>query len=651
MGNTAAHKHAIKKQKEMYEDHDKPIRFTKRGALAKVFQQAVPEAVLYTALEVQSHEEHIPVKPLTPQSLSMDVMARPYTYDTRTQFINSLIISKDDVAMLEKATRAQCNSPIWSMARRGRFTASNFYSVYTKVQTIKKNPDTETDSLLARIMGYERVKASLKALKNGKEMEGKARKSLFEQFKSEQEDAQCHQLGLFLLEHKAYLGASTDAMFTCKCHGSQVVEIKCPESCKDTVPSPDLCKYLKYENDTLDFFFEEYVAPELFTNRKVWKALQVLPAVVKDSAAPECWLCCFRRQRQPSDTGPQRTRTDPCSTTGPPSAPVAIVQPRWPTVTMAPDGDRQTEASTSAASDFPPVSPRPSEDSNEGSGPEADLETAMDLSVARVNGALATYMETGGLGDLEDIAIDLEDIVINTPLVSMTRTNSPGVTPYHQPIPPETLAAYMDSATWPPPSHQTEDDAGSIISIHASSSESEAEEVGMSLARTTSEDSGYDTEDWENDDVAQAQRDDIIEDTIERHKKRTTSTAEYKTEEEKEVYVIAQPQSWLLDRPADLSRHGPGRPSALQPLDVGVNKALKDRMKRKLNAWMVDRPHEYTKMGNRRLPSKNQILSWLAEAWGDIPEEIVKRSFRKAGISLSMDGTEDDAIYQSDNDL
>ncbi|CAH1242170.1 Hypp6480 [Branchiostoma lanceolatum] len=155
------------------------------------------------------------------------------------------------------------------------------------------------------------------------------------------------------------------------------------------------------------------------------------------------------------DRSPERTRTDPCPTTGPPSAPVAIVQPRWPTVTMAPDGDRQPEASTSAASDFPPVSPRPSEDSNEGSGPEANLETAMDLSVARVNGALATYMETGGLGDLEDIAIDLEDIVINTPLVSMTRTNSPGVTPYHQPVSPETVAAYMDSATWPPPSHQT----------------------------------------------------------------------------------------------------------------------------------------------------------------------------------------------------
>ncbi|CAH1242549.1 Hypp6829 [Branchiostoma lanceolatum] len=147
------------------------------------------------------------------------------------------------------------------------------------------------------------------------------------------------------------------------------------------------------------------------------------------------------------DRSPERTRTDPCSTTGPPSAPVAIVQPRWPTVTMAPNGVRQPEASTSAASDFPPVSPRPSEDSNEGSG-FGDRHGLVCVS----------HMETGGLGDLEDIAIDLEDIVINTLLVSMTRTNSPGVTPYHQPVSPETVAAYMDSATWPPPSHQTEDE-------------------------------------------------------------------------------------------------------------------------------------------------------------------------------------------------
>ncbi|CAH1233132.1 REST [Branchiostoma lanceolatum] len=192
-----------------------PSDSSKRGALAKVFRQAVPESVLYTALEVQSHEEHITAQPLTPQSLSMDVMARPYTYDTRTQFINSLIISKDDVEMLEKATRAQCNSPIWSMARRGRLTASNFYSVYTKVQSIKKDPDTETGSLLGRIMGYDRVRASLAPLEYGRKTEAAARKSLFEQFQSEHEDAQCHQ---------------------------------------------NICA-------ALDFFFEEYVAPELLTGK------------------------------------------------------------------------------------------------------------------------------------------------------------------------------------------------------------------------------------------------------------------------------------------------------------------------------------------------------------------------------------------------
>ncbi|KAI8487972.1 hypothetical protein Bbelb_344200 [Branchiostoma belcheri] len=64
------------------------------------------------------------------------------------------------------------------MARRGRITASNFYSVYTKVKTIKAKPDTPTDVLLAKITGYTRVSESILALKYGREMEDEAKNSL-----------------------------------------------------------------------------------------------------------------------------------------------------------------------------------------------------------------------------------------------------------------------------------------------------------------------------------------------------------------------------------------------------------------------------------------------------------------------------------------
>ncbi|XP_035663260.1 uncharacterized protein LOC118406968 [Branchiostoma floridae] len=211
-----------------------------------------PESGFFTALEVQPHpeeEEATPGQHLTPQSLAMDVLARPYSYDTRAEFVSSLIVSKEQVAALEKATRAQSNSPIWSMARQGRITASNFYKIYTRVQTIKSNPEESTDSLLGTIMGYKRVSENVRALKYGRTMEEEAKAALFQQFSQEHEDARCEQKGLVISEHKAYLGASPDALFTCKCHGQQVVEIKCPIRCKDAVPSISNVDYL-YESST-----------------------------------------------------------------------------------------------------------------------------------------------------------------------------------------------------------------------------------------------------------------------------------------------------------------------------------------------------------------------------------------------------------------
>ncbi|KAI8490503.1 hypothetical protein Bbelb_317710 [Branchiostoma belcheri] len=50
-----------------------------------------------------------------------------------------------------------------------------------------------------------------------------------------------------LSEHKAYLGASPDAKFSCKCHEEVVVELKCPMTYKDTAPNANSLSYL-YES-------------------------------------------------------------------------------------------------------------------------------------------------------------------------------------------------------------------------------------------------------------------------------------------------------------------------------------------------------------------------------------------------------------------
>ena len=38
----------------------------------------------------------------------------------------------------------------------------------------------------------------------------------------------------------------------------------------------------------------------------------------------------------------------------------------------------------------------------------------------------------------------------------------------------------------------------------------------------------------------------------------------------------------------------------------------------------------------------------MKQSWEEIPEEMVKRSFKTCGISNALDGTEDDAIYNDE---
>ena len=59
-------------------------------------------------------------------------------------------------------------------------------------------------------------------------------------------------------------------------------------------------------------------------------------------------------------------------------------------------------------------------------------------------------------------------------------------------------------------------------------------------------------------------------------------------------------------------------------------------------AWMCTNDKERTKGGNLKGPSLSMVITWVKEVWEDISGEMVKKSFRKTGISSSMYGTEDD---------
>ena len=63
-------------------------------------------------------------------------------------------------------------------------------------------------------------------------------------------------------------------------------------------------------------------------------------------------------------------------------------------------------------------------------------------------------------------------------------------------------------------------------------------------------------------------------------------------------------------------------------------------------AWMCSDNKDLTKGGNLKRPSLSMVTTWMKEAWEDIPAVIVNKIFLNTGICNSMDGTEDDHLWQ-----
>lgn len=67
-------------------------------------------------------------------------------------------------------------------------------------------------------------------------------------------------------------------------------------------------------------------------------------------------------------------------------------------------------------------------------------------------------------------------------------------------------------------------------------------------------------------------------------------------------------------------------------------------------AWMAKGIHELTEGGCQKKPSEELMCQWIGEAWHDIPREMVANSFVKCRITNSLDGSEDDFIFDTSSD-
>ena len=83
--------------------------------------------------------------------------------------------------------------------------------------------------------------------------------------------------------------------------------------------------------------------------------------------------------------------------------------------------------------------------------------------------------------------------------------------------------------------------------------------------------------------------------------------------------------------------------SILQPLDISVNKPFKTAYKKRYTEFVVFNSKDFFEKVEK--PKKEDIIEWVNSIW--YSEEIISQAtiingFRKSGISLPSDGSQDD---------
>ena len=90
----------------------------------------------------------------------------------------------------------------------------------------------------------------------------------------------------------------------------------------------------------------------------------------------------------------------------------------------------------------------------------------------------------------------------------------------------------------------------------------------------------------------------------------------------------------------------PGCTSRVQVVDVMVNKPFKDEVRRLFENHLDSNLERYVE--GKMSASERRVLmtKWVGEAWskvGKMKDSII-RSFKKCGLSVALDGSEDDQV-------
>ena len=138
-------------------------------------------------------------------------------------------LDESQVAYICEQTKKQCNCDDWYKYRQGRITASIFHDLFSlKVsETYEIKNEGKVKTILSKICGQKNNFKS-KATEWGKTNEPVARQEYIKVNAKDHKKLSVAETGLFVSCENPIFGDSPDGIFSCECHESGLLEIKCP---------------------------------------------------------------------------------------------------------------------------------------------------------------------------------------------------------------------------------------------------------------------------------------------------------------------------------------------------------------------------------------------------------------------------------------
>lgn len=173
-------------------------------------------------------------------------------------------LTREDLKILEGRSVGQSNNPVWRLLRTGRITASNFYRVHTRVEAIRRNPNTDCSNLVKSFLEPTPLD-HLPQIQRGRDLESTAIDKLTTVLGERgHKNVTIRDCGIFIDAETQYLGASPDGVVSCDCCPDSLAEIKCPTTELKDLPYLDSRRKLKHRHS----YFGQIQGQMMITSKK-----------------------------------------------------------------------------------------------------------------------------------------------------------------------------------------------------------------------------------------------------------------------------------------------------------------------------------------------------------------------------------------------